>query len=129
MDSEKQLSFEYTRCLSFLFYLEMSNVAESNALFNSFTPWSPSYFCVLVFWGIVCVLVIGSTPVTINLATTLVREDFPGGSDSKVSAYNVGDPSSSLGCVGSCVRHYWQNGGTAPTPSPHPAGTVPGWRN
>ena len=33
-------------------YLEMSNVAESNALFNSFPPWSPSYFCVLVL----CVL-------------------------------------------------------------------------
>ena len=31
--------------------------------------------------------------------------------------------------VRSCVRHYWQNGGTAPTPSPHSAGTVPGWRS
>ena len=30
--------------------------------------------------------------------------------------------------VGSHVRHYWQNGGMAPTPSPHPAGTVLGWR-
>jgi len=29
--------------------------------------------------------------------------------------------------VGSCVRHYWQNGATAPNPSPCPAGTDPGW--
>ena len=27
--------------------------------------------------------------------------------------------------VGSQVRQYWQNGGTAPDPSPHSAGTVP----
>ena len=33
-----------------------------------------------------------------------------------------------LGFVGSHVRHYWQNGGTAPTPSPHPAGTGPGMK-
>ena len=31
--------------------------------------------------------------------------------------------------VGSRIRHYWQNGGTAPTPSPHLAGIVPGWRS
>ena len=31
--------------------------------------------------------------------------------------------------VRSCIRHYWQNGGTAPSPSPHLAGTVPGWRS
>ena len=29
------------------------------------------------------------------------------------------------GTVGSRVRHYWQNGGTAPAPSPHSAGTDP----
>ena len=29
--------------------------------------------------------------------------------------------------VGSHVRHYWQNGGTVPNPSLHPAGTVLGW--
>ena len=31
--------------------------------------------------------------------------------------------------VGSCVRHYWQNGGTAPTPSPHLAVMALGWRS
>ena len=31
--------------------------------------------------------------------------------------------------VGSHVRHYWQNGGTVPNPSLHPAGTVLGWRS
>ena len=31
--------------------------------------------------------------------------------------------------VRSRARHYWQNGGTAPTPSPHPADMVPGWRS
>ena len=29
-----------------------------------------------------------------------------------------------LGFVRSCIRHYWQNGGMAPTPSRHPAGLV-----
>ena len=33
------------------------------------------------------------------------------------------------GDVGSHVRHYWQNGGMAPTPSLCPAGTDPGWRS
>ena len=33
------------------------------------------------------------------------------------------------GDVGSCVRHYWQNGGMAPDPSPHSTGTAPGWRS
>ena len=42
----------------------------------------------------VCVLVIDSTPITISLATTLVRQDFPGGSDGKASVYNAGDPGS-----------------------------------
>ena len=46
---------------------------------------------VFCFLGMVCVLVIDSTPITISLATTLVRQDFPGGSDGKVSVYNVGD--------------------------------------
>ena len=31
--------------------------------------------------------------------------------------------------VGSRVRHYWQNGGTAPAPSLCPSGTDPGWRS
>ena len=31
--------------------------------------------------------------------------------------------------VGSHVRHYWQNRGTAPTPSPHLTGMAPGWRS
>ena len=48
-------------------------------------------FLCFVFLGMVCVLVIDSTPITISLATTLVRQDFPGGSDGKVSVYNVGD--------------------------------------
>ena len=30
-----------------------------------------------------------------------------------------------LGGVRSRIRHYWQNGGTAPIPSPHLAGTAP----
>ena len=29
--------------------------------------------------------------------------------------------------VRSHIRHYWQNGGTVPTPSPHLTGTAPGW--
>ena len=33
------------------------------------------------------------------------------------------------GGVRSCVRHYWQNKGMAPDPSPHSAGTDPGWRS
>ena len=31
--------------------------------------------------------------------------------------------------VGSRIRHYWQNGGTAPDPSPHSTGTALGWRS
>ena len=31
-----------------------------------------------------------------------------------------------LSPVGSCIRHYWQNGGTAPIPSPHLAGKALG---
>ena len=31
--------------------------------------------------------------------------------------------------VGSRVRHYWQNGGMAPTSSPCPVGTDLGWRS
>ena len=31
--------------------------------------------------------------------------------------------------VGSHIRHYWQNGGMVLTPSPHPTGTVLGWRS
>ena len=33
-----------------------------------------------------------------------------------------------LKSVGSRVRHYWQNAGTAPNPSPHSAGTDPGMK-
>ena len=31
--------------------------------------------------------------------------------------------------VGSRIRHYWQNGGMAPTPSPHLTGMALGWRS
>ena len=32
-------------------------------------------------------------------------------------------------CVGSCIRHYWENVGTAPSPSSCPAGSDLGWRS
>ena len=54
----------------------------------------------------------------------ILMKDFPGGSDSKASAYNAGDP----GSIPELGRSFGEGNGTPPTPVLLP-GKSHGWRS